>query len=113
MEKETQVQKVLIVFLLSLVLIAFVLIALLQIRNTEDSSIKTPIQNAPPMSIEYNTNEKQMPEEVSVSDVFERESVSSGEDALLLEDESMIIEDFDFDQDVDAMEGDMDFMFAQ
>jgi uncharacterized membrane protein YkgB len=112
-EKETRIKKVLTVILLSLALMVFVLIALVQIRNTEDSSIKTPIQNAPPMSVEYNTNEKQMPEEVSVSEVFEREGVSSENDLFLLEDESIIIEDFDFDQDVEAMEGDMDFMFSQ
>ena len=113
MKQETQTRKVLIVFLLSLILIVFIFVALLQLGNTKNNLVNAPIQESPPMDTEYNTNKKQMPEEVSISEVFERESVSSEEDVFLLEDESMIIEDFDFDQDAKAMEGDMDFMFAQ
>lgn len=116
MKQETQVQKVLIVFLLSLALLAFISVASLQIRNNQKSFEKgvTYPTSEPLMDISYNEETAQIsdPEEGSIPEVFENENVPSEEDFLFSEDDLME-EDAFMEQDMKDMEKDADFILAE
>lgn len=112
MKQETQSQKVLIVFLLSLTLLAFISVASLQIKKKGENSLRETSQELPPVDMSYENGGNQMPEEMSIPEVFESEDVLLEEDFLLLEEDLMEEEVF-MDQDIRDMERDADFMLAE
>lgn len=112
MKQETQAQKVLIVFLLSLALLAFISVASLQIKKNGENSLRETTNELPSMDRSYENDENQMPEEIPLSEVFESEDILSEEDFLLLEEDLMEEEAF-IEQDMKDMERDADFMLAE